>query len=261
MREFKLIGHRGASAHEPENTLRSIRRAIVDGADMVEIDVRFAAGEIIVIHDSTVNRTTGGRGSIYQKSFSELRALDAGRGERIPTLAEVIGITCGTIPLNIEIKDVSAIAPVCEMLEDFREQGWENFVISSFHSEAVIEVRKRLAGIPIGILAPNRRGAHRTMFALAEQLQAVSVHPHIHAVTRALVQTAHAKNLLVLPYTARKPEQLLMLLDYQADGCFADDPDWARRLVASMPVGGSVTDATPSPSPGARPGSPSAARL
>ncbi len=230
MRAFTIIGHRGACAHEPENTLRSIRRAIDDGADMVEIDVRFAAGEVVVIHDDTVNRTTDGRGSIYQKTLSELRALDAGKGGRIPTLAEVVEMTRGTVPLNIEIKDLSATAPVCDLLASFGEGAFEDFVISSFHQAAVIEARKRLPCIPLGVLASYRRGARGAMFALAEQVRAVSVHPHIRSVTRGMVLEAHAKGLKVLPYTVRKPEQLLKLLRFQADGCFADDPAWAGRL-------------------------------
>src|SRR5947208_10529090 len=80
------IGHRGACGHEPENTLRSIRRALELGAQGVEIDVRFVDGELVVFHDARLERTTNGRGQLARKSFADLRALDAGLGERIPTL-------------------------------------------------------------------------------------------------------------------------------------------------------------------------------
>ena len=91
MRAQKLFcfGHRGACGHEPENTVRSVRRALELGADGVEVDVYFVDGQLVVIHDDTLDRTTNGRGRVDKKSFAELRALDAGRGEKIPTLAEI----------------------------------------------------------------------------------------------------------------------------------------------------------------------------
>ena len=81
------VGHRGAAGHEPENTLRSFRRAMELGADMVELDVHICgSGELVVIHDETVDRTTDGTGEVAKLTLDELKTLDAGRGERIPTL-------------------------------------------------------------------------------------------------------------------------------------------------------------------------------
>lgn len=231
MRDFKIIGHRGACAHEPENTLRSIRRAIADGADMVEIDVRYASGEILVIHDETVDRTTTGHGSIHQLSFDKIRELDAGLGESIPTLAEVIETIRGKCQLNIEIKEHASTVPVCDLLEDLGISASQDFVISSSHSEALFEARKRLPRIPIGIIDSRKSGKHDAMFDLAAQLQAASIHPHLRMVSKALVGKAHEKRLKVLPYTVRTRRQLINLLEAGADGCFADDPKWARELV------------------------------
>src|SRR6187455_3135798 len=89
MSGFLCIGHRGACGHEPENTLRSVRRALELGAHGIEIDVHYVHGELLVIHDAKLERTTNGRGYISRKSLADLRALDAGQGERIPTLREV----------------------------------------------------------------------------------------------------------------------------------------------------------------------------
>src|SRR5882672_3083902 len=83
------FGHRGAGGHEPENTVRSVRKALQLGADGVEVDVHFAAGHLMVIHDDTLARTTNGRGRVAKKSFEYLRSLDARLGERIPTLTEI----------------------------------------------------------------------------------------------------------------------------------------------------------------------------
>ena len=88
-RPMLCFGHRGARGHEPENTLRSVRRALELGADGIEVDVHFTAGELLVIHDETLERTTDGKGRVAAQTFAYLRSLDAGQGERIPTLAEV----------------------------------------------------------------------------------------------------------------------------------------------------------------------------
>lgn len=87
--------------HAPENTLLSIHQAIEQGADWVEIDVHYVHGQLLVIHDGTLDRTTNGVGPLAGLSFNELRRLDAGQGEQIPTLEEVIQQTAGKVGLNI----------------------------------------------------------------------------------------------------------------------------------------------------------------
>ena len=233
MGKFTVIGHRGACAHEPENTLRSVKRAIADGADMIEIDVRLAGGEIVVIHDDTLERTTDGSGSIYEKTFDQLRAVDAGKGEQIPNLGEVLELTLPALPLNIEIKDTAVTAAVCDLLQSVPDLDPSKIIISSFHEQATREARERLPQIPIGILAHSKGDTLPPMFALAEELNAMSVHPHVDSVTTELVSQAHDAGLRVLPYTARTLEQLDHLLDCGADGCFADDPAWAREIATS----------------------------
>src|SRR3954464_9724202 len=96
------IGHRGACGHEPENTLRSVRRALELGAHGIEIDVYFVDGEIIVIHDAKLERTTNGKGYVARKSLAYLRSLDAGKGERIPTLRQVFDTVDRRAFINIE---------------------------------------------------------------------------------------------------------------------------------------------------------------
>ena len=89
-KDFLLISHRGASHYEPENTLRSFRKALEMGSSAIEFDVRKSCdGRLVVIHDSKVDRTTDGKGAVSGKTLDELKSLDAGCGERIPTLEEV----------------------------------------------------------------------------------------------------------------------------------------------------------------------------
>src|SRR5712675_1536867 len=88
-RKLFCFGHRGARGHEPENTVRSLRKALKLGADGIEVDVYFVDGELVVIHDDTLERTTNGKGRVEKKTFAYLRSLDAGLGEHIPTLREI----------------------------------------------------------------------------------------------------------------------------------------------------------------------------
>lgn len=130
------VGHRGAAGHEPENTLRSFRRAMELGADMVELDVHLCgSGELVVIHDETVDRTTDGTGEVAKMTLDEMRALDAGKGERIPTLQEVIDLATGRMDINIELKGLGTAGPALEHIEDAVDNGWEisGFHASSFH--------------------------------------------------------------------------------------------------------------------------------
>ena len=87
---MQIIAHRGASGEYPENTMLAIEQAIAQGADAIELDVFAVQGELIVIHDHHLQRTTNGKGSIYQYSVEQLKQFDAGKGERIPALAQVL---------------------------------------------------------------------------------------------------------------------------------------------------------------------------
>src|SRR4029450_12728715 len=101
-----IIGHRGASAHAPENTLAAFRLARQQGADGIDLDVtRCLSGQIVVIHDDTLNRTTNGDGNVNEWALSELLSLDAGKGERIPTLDEVFETVGPHLLINVEVKN------------------------------------------------------------------------------------------------------------------------------------------------------------
>lgn len=130
-----LIGHRGASGELPENTLAAFDRALEEGADALELDVRLSRdGVPVVIHDSTVDRTTGGRGAVHDLLLAELRLLDAGRGERIPTLEEVLERYSST-PLVLEVKAVEAAEPVAQLLG--RHGAAARVLVGSFERAAL----------------------------------------------------------------------------------------------------------------------------
>jgi glycerophosphoryl diester phosphodiesterase len=223
MSAFLCIGHRGAGGHEPENTLRSIRRALELGADGVEIDVRLVHGELLVMHDAKLDRTTNGRGYLVRKSLAALRALDAGKGERIPTLREVLETVDRRGFVNIELKGRRTAGPVCALIHEFvHTHGWrhEDFLVSSFIRAELRAVRDPL--IPIGLLLtrPTR------LYGLsARRVRACSVHPAVRFVTARFVADAHRRGLRVFPYTANSPAEIARLRDLGVDGVFTDFPE------------------------------------
>lgn len=223
--QFLSIGHRGACGYEPENTLRSIRRALELGAHGVEIDVRLVHGELLVMHDAKLDRTTNGHGYLVRKSLTALRALDAGHGERIPTLREVFQTVNRRAFINIELKGRRTAAPVCALIHEFvYTHGWQyaDFLVSSFHRTELRAVPD--PQVPIGLLLtrPTR------LYGLsARRVRACAVHPAVRYVTARFVADAHRRGLRVFPYTANDPAEIARLRDLGVDGVFTDFPERA----------------------------------
>ncbi|HKI69483.1 MAG TPA: glycerophosphodiester phosphodiesterase family protein [Verrucomicrobiae bacterium] len=230
-RELFCFGHRGARGHEPENTLRSVRRALELGANGIEVDVYLADGRLIVIHDDTLSRTTNGSGCVAEKSFAYLRSLDAGKGERIPTLAEIFGSVNRRAVINVELKGPGTAESVVHLIERYiQAKNWryEDFVVSSFdHSQ--IQTIKRLqpkirTGALIKIVPPG-------LAKFAERLGAWSLHPGKRCVTPKLVADAHRRGLKVFVFTVNRPSEIAAMAALGVDGVFTDYPD---RVVAFL---------------------------
>ena len=223
MSQFLCIGHRGACGHEPENTLRSVRRALELGAHGIEIDVYFVDGEIIVIHDAKLGRTTNGKGYVARKSFAWLRTLDAGKGERIPTLREVFETVNRRAFINIELKGRRTAEPVARLIGEFvAKRGWryEDFLVSSFNRRELRSVGD--LRIPIGLLLtrPSR------LYALsARRVRASAVNPAARYVTARFIEDAHRRGLRVFAYTVNAPAEIARLRRIGADGVFTDFPE------------------------------------
>jgi glycerophosphoryl diester phosphodiesterase len=219
------FGHRGARGHEPENTLRSVRKALELGTDGVEVDVYYVDGELVVIHDRSLGRTTNGSGWVLRKSFAYLRSLDAGQGETIPTLAEVFDTVQHRAVINVELKGPRTAAPVVDLIDQYVQQrGWryEEFLVSSFDHAQLREVRRLRPEIRLGVLVDK---VPRRLIAKAGQLGAWSVNLPGKRVTPALIAEAHRCGLKVLAFTVNKPEEILRLEKLGVDGVFSDYPE------------------------------------
>lgn len=143
------IGHRGAAGLEPENTLRSFRRAAAEGADAVELDLRLTRDKhLVVMHDATVNRTTNGSGSVAQMTLNDLKQLDAGVGERVPTFEQVLEVT--DLPIYAELKVVGAAGPLTAFIR--HRKLAEQVIPISFQPEALFQIRQSLPRLPVGLV-------------------------------------------------------------------------------------------------------------
>jgi len=227
MKKHRLFcfGHRGARGHEPENTVRSVRKALALGADGIEIDVYSIDGRVIVIHDNTLDRTTNGKGRLEGKTFTYLRSLDAGEGERIPTLGEIFRAVNRRAVINIELKGPGTAAPVGGLITDHvRHRGWRfaDFLVSSFDWHQLREVKSICPRVRIGLLTDK---IPADFLKTAKAMNAWSIHPAAKKVTRPLVTAAHRQGLKVFAYTVNQPTQIDAMEKLRVDGVFTDFPE------------------------------------
>ena len=186
-------GHRGNPAHEPENTLRSFRSAIEAGVDLIECDVHMSSdGRLVVIHDHTLERTTDGTGLVRDQTFNDLRRLDAGKGEQIPLLEEVIETARDKVGLVIEIKQIPIQYPRLEeeLLDTLRGLDFvEQATVISFFHPAVRKLKGLEPRLHVGIL----EGARPIDPAkLLQEASADVYSPHWGAMDPELVEQIHA---------------------------------------------------------------------
>ena len=220
------IAHRGASAYEPENTLRAVRRALELGANGVEIDIASASrdGYLIVMHDKAVDRTTDGTGYVRDMTLEELKKLDAGKGERIPTLDEVMEVVRGRAKLLIDVKDRPRIEE--KLVKAIQENGMEEGVIvtSSTHAN-VRRVKELNPQIKTAVLLSGRKPLPENPVQLAFRYNADMIHVgDYRQLTRKLIQEAHRHGLAVLVGTTEDPEELKKLVKMNVDGITTNDP-------------------------------------
>ena len=218
------IGHRGAMGYEPENTLLAIAKALSLGVDWIEIDVYNIENNLIVFHDRRLERTTNGTGDICDRSFAYLRSLDAGKGQQIPTLAEVfdtVDIRCG---INIELKGNNTAGLVIDLIQEYIERGWqyEDFLVSSFNHYELKQVKDTCPEIAIGILI---YGLPLNYLEIAAKLNAVAIIPAIDFVTKELVQNIQNRGFKIFVYTVNQSEDINAMKLLNVDGIFSNYPE------------------------------------
>jgi glycerophosphoryl diester phosphodiesterase len=211
-------GHRGAAAEFPENTLAGFRRALELGIEGIELDVHLSKdGVPVVIHDETVDRTTNGKGAVADLTAAELRELDAGDGEHVPTLAEVLDLVGDQLHVDIEVKANAAGEAVLEEVRG-RETRW---LISSFDWDVLRYVRSVDEEAEIWVLA---LGATDDALETVEELGASALALWQRAIDEDIAQMLIEKSIPFWPWTVNDPEQARQLLEWGAFGICTDEP-------------------------------------
>jgi glycerophosphoryl diester phosphodiesterase len=224
MTSFICFAHRGASGHAPENTLLAIRTALEMGAAWMEVDVYSAQGELVVIHDRQLNRTTDGSGDVTRRSLAYIRSLNAGKGEKIPLLREVFDTVCGRAGINIELKGEDTAGPVAALIGDYVAQGkftYDQVLVSSFDHRLLLETRSLDDKLHIGVLM--EKISNETV-PVAEAMGAFSIHPHHRAVTAEFVADAHRRGMKVFVYTVNRADAVRKMREMGVDGVFTNYP-------------------------------------
>ncbi|MEM2339697.1 MAG: glycerophosphodiester phosphodiesterase family protein [Nitrososphaerales archaeon] len=216
-----IIAHRGASAYEPENTLRAIKRAMDLGADMVEIDVRATKdNHIIVMHDETVDRTTNGKGYVKDMTLKELKMLNAGLGESIPTLQEVIQFIKGRAKLVIEIKVLGIEKKVLEIIN--QNEMIDKVLITSFYHPILKSIKEINPKVQTGAIISSRpiKPAQLALDAKANALL-----PRYIYVDPEMIDDTHKHGLVIYPWTVDTINEIKKLIKMGVDGIVTNKPD------------------------------------
>ncbi|MBI3783972.1 MAG: hypothetical protein HY270_11275 [Deltaproteobacteria bacterium] len=228
------IAHRGASGSTPEHTRPAFERAVSLDVDMIELDVQLSRDEeLVVMHDSELERTTNGRGHVREFTLTQLKQLDCGswyesafQGQPILTLEEVISIIGPKVRLNTEMKgsqtDWDSLAPrLLTVLE--RSSRLESTIVSCFQPEALIALRRLRAHVPLGILwqDPTLADAWRW----ARELGAIAVHPFWMFVDSETVAAARERHLQLIAWTVNDVDTIHSLVKLGVDGIISDFPE------------------------------------
>ena len=218
------IGHRGAMGHEPENTLLSVKKALSLGVDAVEIDVYSVENNLVIIHDRDLSRTTNGTGNVEEQNLAYLRSLDAGKGEQIPLLTEVIETVNRRVTINIELKGHNTARLVATLIQKYLERGWceADFVVSSFNHYELNLVKTLCPQIKIGMLI---YGLPWNFLTMARQLQAGIVIFGLDFITPAWVELVHEQDLPIWVYTVNRLEDINRMRALGVDAIFTNYPE------------------------------------
>ena len=247
---IRVIGHRGAAAVAPENTLPSFEHAVEVGADSVEFDLHCTScGRLVVIHDDTLERTTDGEGGVEALTLEELRRFDAGhgftpdvgqtfpfrgQGIRIPTLEEVLDTVSG-LPVVAEIKSARAGVAMGEWLKIHTER--DRVLVGGFDREQVDpagrHARWRCAYQDElrGYVLLGKLGLAGMATPTVDSAMVPETRGPIRIVSPRFVRRAHADGIGVFVWTVNRAEDMRRLLDWGVNGLVSDTPGRARRVV------------------------------
>lgn len=239
-----IVGHRGASAIAPENTRASFAQAALDGAHAVELDVHLTKdGEVVVLHDASLQRTTSGRGFVKDFSSSQLRKLSAGgwfhsrfADERVPRLQDIFELLNDDIGVNIEIKEqaekskgVELVRRCVKIIQSFDAN--QRSLISSFSHSYITQSKSIDSSIPTGFLYHPLRHAVQSLVRLAVSYGIDFLILGSSMIRKHIVDSCHEKNIRVAEYTINTEARVLKACRFNIDVMITNDPRRIRKYV------------------------------
>ena len=217
------IAHRGAKGYAPENTLFAFQKAIDMGCDAIELDVHLSLdGEIVVVHDEKIDRTTNGIGFVNQLSSKALNAFLIENEHKIPTLKEVFDLVNRKCIVNIELKSFDTSEKVVALIEDYiTHTNWSytDFLVSSFDWSALQNLSFLNEQIPIGVLTETNIDL---AFAFAKFIKAEVLLPCFHLLNRENVIKMQEKGIKVIAWTVNEKEDIIFVKSLEVDGIISD---------------------------------------
>lgn len=220
------IAHRGAKGYAPENTLFAFQKAIDFGCDAIELDVHLSLdGEIMVMHDEKIDRTTNGIGFVNQLSSKALNAFLIENEHKIPNLKEVFDLVNRKCIVNIELKSFDTSEKVVALIEDYithKNWSYTDFLVSSFDWSALQNLRFLNEKIPIGVLTETNIDL---AFAFAKFTKAEVLLPYFHLLNREHVIKLQEKGIKVIAWTVNEEEDIIFVKSLKIDGIISDFVD------------------------------------
>jgi glycerophosphoryl diester phosphodiesterase len=223
--DFLCIAHRGASGHEPGNTISAVRKALELGARAIELDIHYIQNELLVTHDTVMHDPHKGTVDITQCSFEAIRTIDVGKGQTVPTLAEVLDVVNASAYVNLELKGKGTARPVCYLISRFiKEKHWpeDHFMLSSFDIQELEIARSINPYISLGLLIERR---DINFVRLAARVRARFIGAALTITDPELIRTAHDNDLKVLVFTVNGRSNIRLIKSMGADGVFTDFPE------------------------------------
>lgn len=236
-----IIAHRGDKSHAPENTLAAFSLAAEKKADAIEFDVKLSAdGQVVVLHDQTVDRTTNGKGNVSMLPLAAIKELDAGtwfseqfRSERIPTLDEVFETVGKRVLMNVELTNYAnpndeLVPRVAELVKKHALQN--RILFSSFFSRNLRKARSLLPEVACGLLASSGiLGLWARSFGWRGDF--LALHPYLKEASPTLIRRVHAAGKRLHVWTVNSEEDLKRMIDLGVDAIFTDDPGLILHLL------------------------------
>ncbi len=236
MKKFPLvIGHRGAMAYMPENTLSSFQKALELGAEIVEFDVRKTKdNHLIVVHDAGMKRTAGREGKVKNLTSKEIRSFVMDKNKRIPTLEETIDALKGKAQMNIEIKARGIEKEVAAIIQ--KKNVEQSVIVSSFHHPTLLTLKRILPSVRIAPLFGSKDKISYFLYDGKKRIKPWSIHIDKKSAVKGVLKKAHQEGIKVFAYTSNKKKEMENLVRQGVDGIFTNKPDVLRELKKAMPA-------------------------